>query len=57
MSINAGRTVIREGDDPHMVIFIVTGEIEMSKIKFTKVNRCYNIRLLLLLNVIIHLGF
>jgi len=31
MSMNAGRMIIREGDDPHTVIFIVTGEIEMSK--------------------------
>ncbi|KAL7728905.1 hypothetical protein ACLKA6_004244 [Drosophila palustris] len=36
MSINAGRTVIREGDDPHTVVFIVTGEIEMSKSNATK---------------------
>ncbi|XP_034486169.1 uncharacterized protein LOC117790733 [Drosophila innubila] len=38
MSINAGRMVIREGDVPHTVIFVVTGEIEMSKTKLIKIS-------------------
>ncbi|KAH8310947.1 hypothetical protein KR044_003533 [Drosophila immigrans] len=38
-SINAGRTVLKEGDEPHTVVFIVAGNIEMSSAK--KVNYYY----------------
>ncbi|XP_062123937.1 uncharacterized protein LOC133837265 [Drosophila sulfurigaster albostrigata] len=33
MSVNSGRTIMQQGDVPHTVIFIVTGNIEMSTTK------------------------